>query len=201
MLWFFGRNHTISQIFPFRSVSLYEIIQVNFLFLLLGVVITDGIKCKVLFYSIVGDCPALKLVLEFKGHNGYYCCFYCYIEGVHVGGRGGKRQYYYDDDILLRDIKNYESESIEAAETSSAVFGHFGRSILHDLLDIPLPYSIIADYLHVSLLRHTRGIVKQIYSSLSPSQRTEFDARLRAQNFPHFFNRKLRPVRDLSFIK
>ena len=167
--------------------------------------IKNGIECKVLFYSIVGDCPALKLVLEFNGHNGYYCCFYCYVEGIHVGGRdgrrGGKRQYYYDNDTHLRDIKSYESESIEAAETSSKVFGHLGRSILHDLLDIPLPYSIITDYLHVSLLRHTRGIVKQIYASLSPFQRTEFDAGLRAQQFPHIFNRKLRPVCNLSFIK
>jgi hypothetical protein len=165
------------------------------------VVITGGIKCKVFFYSIVGDCPALKLVLEFNAHNGYFCCFYCYIEGIHVGGRGGKRQYYYEDGTQLRDITSYESESIEAAETSSKVFGHLGRSILHDLLDVPLPYSIIADYLHVSLLRHTRGIVKQIYSSLSPSQRIEFDAGLRAQKFPHFFNRKLRPVSEFSFIK
>jgi len=149
----------------------------------------------------VGDCPALKLVLEFKGHNGYYCCFYCYIKGVHIGGRGGKRQYFYEDDFQLRDAKNYVSESVKAADTSSKVFGHLGRSILHDLLDVPLPYSIIADYLHVSLLRHTKVIVKQIYARLSPAERIKFDADLRAQNFPHFFNRKLRAVSDFSFIK
>lgn len=172
-----------------------------FFFLPLGVMLKCGIKCKIFFYGIVGDCPALKLILEINGHNGYFCCFYCYIEGVHVGGRHGKRQYYYQDDVQLRTAKTYELESIEAAETSKKVFGHLGRSILHDLLDIPLPYSIIADYLHVTLLRHTRGIIKQIYSNLSPSQRIEFDAGLREQKFPHFFNRKLRPVSDFSFVK
>ncbi|CAF1278892.1 unnamed protein product [Rotaria sordida] len=122
------------------------------------------------------------------------------MQGLHVGGRGGKRQYYYEDGIQFRDSKSYVLESVKAAETSSNVFGHLGRSILHDLLDVPLPYSIISDYLHVSLLRHTRVIVKQIYSSLLPQERSEFDARLLAQKFPHFFNRKLRAVGDFSFI-
>ncbi|CAF4118716.1 unnamed protein product [Adineta steineri] len=41
--------------------------------------------------------------------------------------------------------------------------------------------------MHVTILRHTRAIVQQIYSSLSPSQRVKFDASLRIQKFPHFF--------------
>lgn len=73
--------------------------------------------------------------------------------------------------------------------------------MLHDLLDIPLPFSIITDYLYVSLLRHTKGIVRQIYSKLSPHERIELDAGLREQKFPHFFSRRLRPVSDFSFVK
>ena len=163
--------------------------------------LSNGIRCKLLFYSIIGDCPALKMILEFIAHNGYFCCFYCYIKGVHVGGRGGKRQYFYEDGIQLRDSKSYALESKEAAESSSKVFGHLGQSILHDLLDVPLLYSIIADYLHVTLLRHTKVIVQQIYSSLSSEERREFVIHLREQKFPHFFNRKLRAVSDFQFIK
>ncbi|CAF1205337.1 unnamed protein product [Adineta steineri] len=166
-----------------------------------GVVLSNGIRCRVLFYSIIGDCPALKMILEFIAHNGYFCCFYCYIHGIHVGGAGGKRQYFYEDGIQLRDPTTYALESIKAAETSKNVYGHLGRSILHDLLDVPLPYSIISDYLHCTLLRHTRVIVKQIYKSLSPQQRSRFDDQLRTQKFPHTFNRKLRPVSDFAFIK
>lgn len=161
----------------------------------------DGKKYQVLFYGIIGDCPALKLILEFIGHTGYHCCFYCYIHGIHVGGRGGKRQYYPNNNIKLRKKQTYELESIKAAETSFNVYGHLGRSLLHDLLDVPLPNSIIIDYLHVSLLRHTRDIIKQIYTKLSPLQRIMFDSGLRGQKFPHFFNRKLRAVCDLSFVK
>ncbi|CAF4978365.1 unnamed protein product, partial [Rotaria magnacalcarata] len=92
-------------------------------------------------------------------------------------------------------------ESIRAVETSSNVYGHLGRSLLHDLLDVPLPNSIIVDYLHVSLLRHTRAIIQQVYAQLSPLERTKFDSGLRGQRFPHFFNRKLRAVCDLAFVK
>lgn len=154
-----------------------------------------------LFYGIIGDCPALKIILEFIGHTGYYCCFYCYVHGIHIGGRGGKRQYYHENNIRLREMQTYELESIRAAETSSNVYGHLGRSLLHDLLDVPLPNSIIVDYLHVSLLRHTRAIVQQIYTKLSPLERMKFDTCLRIQKFPHFFNRKLRAVCDFSFVK
>jgi hypothetical protein len=161
----------------------------------------DGTKCFVHFYGIIGDCPALKLILEFISHVGYYPCFYCYIKGVHVGGRGGKRQYYCADCTDLREVVTYESESKEAANKSSNVFGHLGRSILHDILDVPLPSSIIVDYLHVTLLRHTRAIIHQTYMKLRPAQRIQLDASLRSQNFPHFFNRKVRAISDFSFVK
>ena len=153
------------------------------------------------YYGVIGDCPALKIILEFIGHTGYYSCFYCYLKGVHVGGRGGKRQYYCDVRTKPRKPITYELESTRAATTASNIYGHLGRSILQDLLDVPLPDSIIADYLHVTLLRHTRAILQQTYSKLSPAQRVKFDIGLRAQKFPHSFNRKVRGVSDLSFVK
>jgi hypothetical protein len=124
-----------------------------------------------------------------------------YLEGVHVGGRGGKRQYYCADCTDLREEVTYGSESKEAANNSSNVFGHLGRSILHDNLDVPLPSSIIVDYLYVTLLRHTRAIIHQTYMKLCPAQRIQLDASLRSQNFPHFFNRKVRAISDFSFVK
>ncbi|CAF1217951.1 unnamed protein product [Adineta steineri] len=73
-----------------------------------GIALKNENICKILFYAIIGDdCPALKLILEFIGHADYFCCFYCYIKGVHVGGFGGKRQYYYEDGIIFRDEQTY----------------------------------------------------------------------------------------------
>ena len=91
----FQLNKVPLQMIQFRSIDLS--MTTFFSFRLLGIMLASGIRCKLLFYSIIGDCPALKMILEFIAHNGYFCCFYCfycYIKDVHVGDRGGKRQYY-----------------------------------------------------------------------------------------------------------
>ena len=148
----------------------------------------------------MGDCPALKLILSFINHQGYYCCFFCEIRGAHVFDLH-KRQYYYGDAGRLRDTKSYADQSIEAETTRTNVNGHLGVSILHGLLDTPLPEAIMIDYLHVSLLRHSKAIFIDLYRRLKPVQRTTLDTRLRDQPMPHHFNRTLRPLCDLSFSK
>lgn len=135
-----------------------------------------------------------------NGHNGYYPCFYCHTKGEHVR-EASKRQYRYEVPIHYRTIKSFSMKSKEAQLNNKKVFGHLGTSILEDVLDIPLPYGLIIDYTHVSLLRHFRDIVKTVSLSLSPAIRESVDISLRAQVFPHFFNRKLRGVADFSFIK
>ncbi|CAF1254773.1 unnamed protein product [Rotaria sordida] len=101
----------------------------------------------------------------------------------------------------LRDPQSLEVYAKKAEDTDRKVFGHKGRSILGEILDVPFPISIICDYQHVSLLRHFRDVVKAISSSLSPDIRQQIDGKLRRQTFPHFFNRKMRGIEDFSFIK
>lgn len=96
---------------------------------ILGFVLKDGTRCFVHYYGVIGDCPALKKILEFISHVGYYPCFFCYVKGVHVGGRGGKRQYYYHDGWKSCDSITYERQSIQALNQSINVFGHLGHSI------------------------------------------------------------------------
>ena len=79
--------------------------------------------------------------------------------------------------------------------------GHLGTSILAEILDVPLPNAIMIDYLHVTLLRHAKTIIQDLYSRLKPAQREQIDIRLKRQRFPHFFNRRMRPLKDLSFVK
>ncbi|CAF1401710.1 unnamed protein product [Rotaria sp. Silwood1] len=76
-----------------------------------------------------------------------------------------------------------------------------GISILQDILDVSLPYAILIDYQHVSLLRHTKTVLKAIYKQLKPSDRERFDNKLKYQSFPHFFNRQMKPFNKFSFIK
>jgi hypothetical protein len=74
-------------------------------------------------------------------------------------------------------------------------------SILREILDVKLPEAIIIDYQHVTLLRHTKTILQIVYKELSPYNRRLLDHKLKAQSFPHFFNRRMKCFKDLSFIK
>ena len=113
--------------------------------------------------GITGDCPALKLALNFVGHGGYWCCWLCYIKGIHTNGR---RQYPYETPIQYRHPKEYLNESFQAEQGNLNVYGHYGVSILHKILDIPLPHSITIDYLHSTLLGHGKAIILAIYNKL-----------------------------------
>ncbi|CAF4840063.1 unnamed protein product [Rotaria socialis] len=149
-------------------------------------------------YGITGDCPALKKILNFIGHGGYDCCWLCYIYGQHTNG---KLQYSYQRQLKLRDTLTYLHESIEADQTKTRVNGHLGKSILQDLLDVKLPDSIVVDYMHTTLLGHNKAIFSAIYYKLTPLQRLVWNYQLKSQQFPHFFNRKVRPFTEFAHVK
>ncbi len=39
-------------------------------------------------YGCISDYPALKIMANMIGHNGYYPCFCCHIKGEHVNEAG-----------------------------------------------------------------------------------------------------------------
>ena len=141
-------------------------------------------------YGVIGDTPALNLVLNHKSHVGYDCCWFCHITGEHVNG---KRQYYYDKNILLRNEYDFALDSRKAHYLQTTTNGRHGVSILDKILDIPLPRAIIADYLHVTLLCHGKTIGVYLYGKhMRPKDRIQFDKKISIQRFPHFFSRTIR---------
>jgi hypothetical protein len=149
-------------------------------------------------YGVIGDCPALNLVLNHKSHVGYSCCCYCNVHGEHIANT---RQYYYDANISHRNKYDFEDDSRRAERLRKAINGRHGVSILTNILDISLPYSIIADYLHVTLLRHGKTICTYLYKKvLTPKKRLQLDEKISMQRFPHFFHRTIRPL-NKCFLK
>ena len=149
-------------------------------------------------FAITGDCPALKSILKFVGHGGYWCCWMCYLKGVHDNG---KRQYRYEASIEYRSTRVYSKQSSQAEQEGRSIFGHHGVSPLHSILDNPLPRSIIIDYLHATLLGHGKRMILTIYDQLKPSQRSIIDFQLKNQPCPHFCNRRMRAVSDFAHVK
>jgi hypothetical protein len=114
-------------------------------------------------YGVLGDCPALKSALCHIGHTGYWPCWYCEVKGKHVAK---KRQYYYNENFVIRTPSSFLADSRLAASTKGGnVKGRLGVSAFHHILDIPLPGSCIADYLHVTLLRHGCTVFTQTVQS------------------------------------
>lgn len=163
----------------------------------LGFCIRDGEQWYFYILALIGDCPAIKLALEHIGNNGYYSCWFCKVKGTHIGK---KRQYHFEEMPILRSVGSYMDESMEAELRGENVHGHLGLSCFHEILDVPLPISIMMDYMHISLLRHTRCLVRQIYEGFSPKIRSEIDKKLLSQKFPHTFHRKLKPI-NAGYIK
>ncbi|CAF1489595.1 unnamed protein product [Rotaria magnacalcarata] len=165
-------------------------------------ILVDGFSAKmdIFYYGVIADCPALKLILNFIGHGGYFCCWFCFVEGYH-NSVCKKRQYLFTKSLTMRSTKSFYVQSLEAEQTGTNVYGHLGRCILDSILDISLPVSIICDYVHVTLLRHFKDVVKVISRGLFPSQRKNIDSKLERQSFPHYFRRKMRGIKDFSYIK
>ena len=156
----------------------------------------DVVKLKV--FAITGDSPALKIALNFVAHNGYYCCYFCFMHGVH---QEGKRQYPYQCSFQMRTAESFARDFSIASQSKISENGHLGVSVIANVVDIQLPYSIIVDYAHASLLRHSKSIFSEIYRRLSPAIRGVVDIALARQPFPHFFNRRMKSLKDLSFVK
>ena len=165
---------------------------------ILDIVINENLHYKLKIYAITGDCPALRLALNSIGHSGYYCCWLCYIRGEH---KNNKRQYEFEFPMLMRDRITYEEESRIAEQKQINVYGHLGVSILSPILDIPLPDAIIIDYLHTTLLGHSKALILNIFYSLKPNERIEVDNFFKKQNFPNYFNRTIRPISNFGFVK
>ena len=138
------------------SATIFETNSYNQLSFLPDIDVGTSSPYKLKIFAITGDYPVLKSILKFVGHGGYWCCWMCYLKGVHDNG---KRQYRYEASIEYRSTRVYSKQSSQAEQEGCSIFGHHGVSPLHAILDNPLPRSIIIDYLHATLLGHGKRMI------------------------------------------
>ena len=79
---------------------------------------------------------------------------------------GNKRQYHFEETLCMRTVDSYLYQSGKADVTEKHVKGHLGTSFLYQILEAPLPDSILMDYMHITLVRHKLSVVLQIYQSI-----------------------------------
>lgn len=71
-----------------------------------------------------------------------------------------KRQYKYQSPLVIQRSESYLQKSLIAHDKKISILGHKGLSLLQTILDVPLPESILIDYVHVGLLGHA---LKYVY--------------------------------------
>ena len=80
---------------------------------------------KVILYGVIGDCPAIKLILNMVGHTSYYCCFYCYTKCIH-SKEARIRQYPYSLRTQQRTKDSFLINSkVQTMQNSSKIFFSF----------------------------------------------------------------------------
>jgi hypothetical protein len=169
-----------------------------FFFCVVDIYVKKDLNYRLKIFAITGDCPALAKILSFTGHGGYNCCFYCYIHGEHIDN---KRQYKYQSPLVLRRSHSYLQQSLMAHDKKITELGHKGLSVLQPILDVPLPDSVLIDYMHVSLLGHAKACILSLYQRLKPFERVEIDEKISQQQFPHYCNRKMRCINKFANVK
>jgi hypothetical protein len=132
---------------------------------------------------------------------------------------------FHPERTALRSAEQYSKLSNRAERTKKNVYGHFGKSVIEGLLDVPLPDAIVLDYLHVTLLGHAKVVTLAIYNQLRPAQRKQLNIDLNKQKFPRkqlnvtffflyliaqfifhlilldFCNRKIKSIDNFAFVK
>ncbi|CAF4144764.1 unnamed protein product, partial [Didymodactylos carnosus] len=193
-------GHGKPNVFEWISDILKELLDLKLNGIVVNIPDSSGhvspIHFEIIFLGIVGDLPALAMMLNFKGHNGYYACFFCLTRGVY----DTKVLYPFTRPLVERSSDDFKRFALEGSPQNDC-FGHYGMSVISELYDHDLPSAIMIDYLHTSLLRQTKTIITHLRELLSISEIERLDTLLKHQSFPHTFNRRLPSFLNLAYVK
>ncbi len=95
-------------------------------------------------YGVNADLPAKAMMLNMKGHAGYYCCQFCTIKGEYSDEF--HKVIFPNQNTSKRTRESYQL-CIQNGSIDSPCFGIKGTYSLSTILD--LPKCIMIDYMHL----------------------------------------------------
>ena len=157
---------------------------------------------KVKVHGHLADLVAKAPSLNMKQFNGEFGCSVCLHPGERLQGRGNVRVYpQYPEEPARRNNRDTLLQAQVAEETGRSVFGIMGTSPLHRVLRVP--DNLLLDYMHLVLEgEFMRRLNLWLNGSgnhgyLHEHQGT-LEAIMKTIQFPHDFNRKLRPFNEIK---
>jgi hypothetical protein len=161
-----------------------------------GVEINNNKKIKILFPMLMGDMPALSSMVQFVEHNAFYACMFCNTKGTY-NKDGHCITYFLDNDAELRTSENFEKCAQLAASMKTRLDrertkGIKGLSAFSEILDVPLPHSVVIDAMHTVFLCHAKKLLIQIQSTITKENLSKINEKLCSMNFIHDILRRPR---------
>ena len=143
---------------------------------------------RVYFPMLMGDMPALSDMVKFVLPNAYFACMFCKSKGIYsheahciVYPSGTKTE--------LRSHIDFD----RAAQTSTGsarvlkekLAGVKGVSAFKDLLDVPMPHSLVIDAMHTVFLCHSKKLLAHLQTRISKEDLQAISRRMRSLRYVH----------------
>lgn len=166
-----------------------------------GIRSSDHEQVKVLFPMLMGDMPALSTMVQFVEPHAFFACMFCEIRGV-FNHRGHCIIYPIDDDANLRSSETFRrcselAHMMQGRIDRERTKGLKGSSAFIDILDVPLPHSVVIDAMHTVFLCHSKKLLIYYLSLISKENQSKVSEKLRSLNYIHDILRRPRSILNI----
>ena len=143
---------------------------------------------RVYFPMLMGDMPALSDMVKFVLPNAYFVCMFCKSKGIY-SHEGHCIVYPSGTNAELRSHIDFD----RAAQTSTGsarvlkekLAGVKGVSAFKDLLDVPMPHSLVIDAMHTVFLCHSKKLLAHLQTRISKEDLQIISRRMRSLRYVH----------------
>ena len=158
-------------------------------------------KIKIIFPMLMGDMPALSSLVQFVEHNAYYACMFCNMKGTY-NHESHCVIYTLDDDAELRTSEHFEkcaryASSMHRRIDRERTMGLKGISAFSEILDVPLPHSVVIDPMHTVFLCHSKKLLIHLKTFITKENLERINFKLRSMNFIHDILRRPRSLANV----
>ncbi|CAM4790246.1 unnamed protein product [Rotaria magnacalcarata] len=124
--------------------------------------------------------PALSTMVQFVEHNAFYACMFCNTKGTY-SHEGHCIVYSIDKDTELRTSENFE----KCAQLAASI-------AFSEILDVPLPHSVVIDAMHTVFLCHSKKLLIHLQTFITKKNLLKINLKLRPVKFIHDILRRTR---------
>ncbi|CAF4277865.1 unnamed protein product [Rotaria sp. Silwood2] len=167
-----------------------------------GVETINNQNVTIIFPMLMGDMPALSSMVQFVEHNAFYACMFCNTKGTY-NNDGHCVIFPLDNGAELRTSENFErcaryADSMHVRVDRERTMGLKGISAFSEILDVPLPHSVVIDPMHTVFLCHSKKLLIHLQTFITKENLEKIHLKLRSINYIHDILRRPRSFTNVK---